>query len=362
MARYCSVVLSDYNQTPFFSMKFKPKKFKQMLCAATMATGLWLGVVMPSAWAEETDYQLGRGYRVNDALTVGGYFSAEYEKAENEEKLVVDDLAILVYGHISSFSYLLELESVNFYVSDLEADSEEWNAAPAIERAYLDYNASDKFSIRFGKQITPIGYWNLQPINVLRDTTSNPSLTRRMFPKFLTGVDLHGYAPFGDDVTYHVYFQVTEDLDDEYINIPIDQHFGSSLEKRFASGWSVGGSVGGFEETTDISTQYAQLNAKRDFGKLRIQAEAIYASHDVTAKSKDNSAAAYLQSEYHFNPKHTIVSRVEYFRDQRTNERDVVGILGYSYRPQFPVSLKAEYQWHSDSADDQFVASFSVLF
>jgi hypothetical protein len=312
--------------------------------------------------ARQQDYQLGLGYKISDALTIGGYFSTEYEKSDAEDTFVLDDLAFLAYGNISNFSYLVELESVNFYVADFENDTEEWNRTPAVERLYGDYSFSDYLSVRFGKQITPIGYWNLQPINVLRETTSNPEFSRRMFPKFLTGVDMYGYSPIGENLTYHFYLQFTEDLDDEYINIAIDRHVGMSLDKELANDWFLGGSVGEFVEIDDTKTDYVQLNAKKYAGRFQLQAEAVQNFHDLPDGSSDHSTAGYIQGEYHFSPKHALVSRYEYIRDQRINEKKHIGILGYSYRPRFPISLKAEYQWHSDSNDNQLLTSFSVLF
>ncbi len=306
-------------------------------------------------------YQLGHGYTFSEALTVGGYFSTEFKLGDNKREFVVDDLALLAYGRVNRFSYLMELESVDFYVADFENDDEEWNRSPAIERLYIDYDASDYFSVRIGKQITPIGYWNLQPINVLRETTSNPALSRLMFPKFLTGVDFSGYTPFDERLTYHFYAQVTEDLDDEYINIPIDQHFGMSLEKQF-NAFSAGFAAGQFKELNDTETRYLQLNARYRKGPYRLQVELNHARHDLEAGPSKDSTAAYLQGELHLTSKHALVSRIEYFRDRRINESSRLFVLGYSYRPQFPISLKAEYQWHSESDRNQFEASFSVLF
>jgi len=330
-------------------MKFRLAIFSVCLC--------WLPCP-----ALATDYNLGHGYAFSEAFTLGGYFSSEFALGDDTRELVLDDLAILAYGRISNTSYLVELESVNFYVADLEADTEEWSTAPAIERLYIDYQASDSFSIRAGKQITPIGYWNLQPINVLRDTTSNPALSREMFPKFLSGIDVYGYVPTVEDLTYHVYGQVTEDLDDQYINIPIDRHFGASLEKSWGDSWSAGLAGGRFDTVDDTETSYFQLNTRYSSGRYKLLAELNHAQHRLPAGGSDNSSAAYLQGELHFSPRHAVVSRVEYFRDERINESSRLFILGYSYRPLYPVSLKLEYQWHSDSDDNRLEASFSVLF
>ena len=93
-----------------------------------------------------------------------------------------------------------------------------------------------------------------------------------------------------------------------------------------------------------------------------MQAEVNHARNTQLSGSNDNSTAAYIQGEFHVTPRHALVSRIEYFRDEETSESSRILVAGYSYRPQFPISLKAEYQWHSESDRNQFEASFSVLF
>ncbi len=309
------------------------------------------------------DYQLGRGLALNDSVTIGGYFSTEYANGDNEEEFKIDDLAVLVYGDFSdNMSYMVELESVNFYRVDYLDDTEETNFSPAIERLYLDYKFSDYLAVRGGKQITPIGYWNLQPINVLRETTSNPVYSRITYPKFLTGLDFYGYTPFDENLKYHVYLQASEDLDDEYINIQIDEHYGVSLEKFFPNGFQMGGSLGTYTEIDRTETTYLQLNAKFDAGRFGIQGEGIINDRDIPGAEDKKLEAIYVQAEYRFGAKHALIARTEYFHDERASSRDRIGVLGYSYRPVFPVSLKIEYQWHSDSADNKVLTSFSVLF
>jgi hypothetical protein len=308
------------------------------------------------------DYELGYGYKLSDLLTIGGYISTELKSGQNTKELVVDDVAFLAYGRSNNLSWFVELESVDFYAADYEQDTEEWNTAPAIERLYLDYQFSNTIMVRLGKQITPVGYWNLQPINVLRETTSNPALSNQMFPKFLSGVDIYGYLPFQLETTYHFFSQVSEDIDDEYINIPIDRHIGASLETQVNEKWSAGLALGRFDETAGSEAQYVQANAKYRGERFRFQGELNRSSRQSLGNSHSKRLAAYLQGEMHFTPKHALVSRVEYFRDETLDERDRVFILGYSYRPRFPISFKVEHQWHSDSDDHQLEASFSVLF
>lgn len=329
----------------------------------TLVAVALLATVAMSVQAQQSEYQLGRGLQVNDGFTVGSYFSTEYALGDDKNEFIVDDLAVLFYGALSErFSYLVELESIDAVSVDFENDTSDSNLPPTIERLYGDYKFSDYLSFRIGKQITPIGYWNLQPINVLRETTSNPLYSRVMFPKFLTGVDMYGFAPFDESLTYHVFVQNTRDMDRDNINISVDSHYGVSLEKTLGYNWKAGGSAGRFEQLDRTRTRYLQLNTRYDSGRVTAIAEAIRSLQEPALGSSVESTAAYLQGEYHVTPQHGVIGRVEYFHDGLTGVHDRVGILGYSFRPVYPVSIKFEYQWHSDSHENQFLSSFSVLF
>ena len=315
------------------------------------------------AVAEETQYQLGMGYELNDAFTVGGYFSTEYGSGKEINFFGVDDLAFLVYGeNDANFSYFFELEWSELYKIDYENNEEEQHTRPFIERLYGDYKYSDYLSVRFGKQITPIGYWNLQPINVLRETTSNPILSRRMFPKFLTGIDIYGYTPIDENLTYHLYLQGTKDLDNERINIDADRHVGLSLEKDFQNGWKLGTSLGNFREVNKDKTRYFQFNARFDQYRYSFITESNFSRKDPDIGKVERIVDIYVQTEYRFRPKHTLIGRVEYFHNDELGLKERIGVLAYGYRIRYPISLKIEYQLHADSNDNQLLTSFSVLF
>jgi hypothetical protein len=313
---------------------------------------------------EEQGYQLGRGLVVSDWLTVGSYFSTEYKKNDYQNEFLVDDLALLLYGETGGrLSYMLELESVEPYVADFEHDTSATNFPPTIERLYVDYKFSDQVAVRVGKQITPVGYWNLQPINVLRETTSNPLYSKDVFPKFLTGVDVYGYTPFGQDLTYHVYMQNSRDMDENNINLKIDSHYGVALEQVLPRGWKLGGSYGQYGETTNIDTRYLQLNSRYDTYKFSFITEAAVSIAEDVAGSEHKAKSLYAQAEFRFTSQHALIGRAEYQHDRLVpGQAQRIGILGYSYRPVYPVSLKVEHQWHDASGMNGLMASFSVLF
>jgi hypothetical protein len=134
------------------------------------------------------------------------------------------------------------------------------------------------------------------------------------------------------------------------------------LEKQLTQRWQLGGSLGRFTRPDDSTTRYIQINSRLDTRKYSLMIEAMLSEEELSNNISHSPKAMYAQGVYWFSPKHAVVSRLEYFRNDQLAEREWIEILGYSYRPVFPVSLKAEYQWHTDSDNNRFLTSFSVLF
>lgn len=308
-------------------------------------------------------YVLGQGLHINEMLNVGGYFSSEFGVKGSQETVTLDDVAVMAYGDINPmFSYLAELEAVGFYHKNLSNGDDGGSQKFHIERFYGDLWMSDAFNIRFGKQCTPIGYWNKEPINVLRDTTSNPLYSALSFPKFLTGIDINGYVPGMESTKYHLFGQNNHDLDEEYINIPNTHFFGLSIEKEFSADWNGGGSIGEYITLTNQRTRFIQANAKYDDARWQVMAEALAAKSEYTHQEDGYAFSGYVQGMYHYTPEHALVTRFEHFNDHHSHYKDTIGVLGYSYRPWYPVSLKGEYQWHSLNDENRALFSLSVLF
>lgn len=309
-------------------------------------------------------YELGKGYHVDDMLNVGGYFSSEVEIKGSEETFTLDDVAVMAYGDINPmFSYLAEFESVGFYHKDFSTGNESGDRKFHIERLYGDIWLSDAYNIRLGKQITPVGYWNKQPINVLRDSTSNPLFSRLLFPKFLTGIDINGFVPEMEGTRYHLFGQKNADLDSDYINIPNTHFFGLAVEKEISNDWTAGGSVGEYIASVgNQRTRYVQANVKYDDTAWQVMSEALVAKSTYLQDENDYTLSGYIQGMYRYSPQHAFIARVEHFKDHYTHYEDNIGILGYSYRPLYPVSFKGEYQWHSLHDENRALFSFSVLF
>lgn len=325
-----------------------------------------LGLLVLSAVSLHAEpYVLGQGYEVNDMLNVGGYISSQYEVKDSEQSLTApDDIAVIAYGDVNPMiSYLAEFEAAGVYHKNLSTGNESGDRKFHIERLYGDLWLADAYNIRFGKQITPIGYWNAEPINVLRNSTSNPLYAMHSFPKFFTGIDINGYIPGLEGARYHLFGQKNKDLDDQYINIPNTHFYGVSVEKEISNDWSAGGSVGEYITTVDNQrSRFVQANLKYDDTAWEVMAEAFLAKSEYVDNGDDYTVSSYVQGMYRYSQEHGFIGRIEHYNDHHTEYEDNIAILGYSYRPLYPVSLKGEYQWHSQNNEDCALFSFSVLF
>jgi len=311
-------------------------------------------------------YELGHGYKISNALTMGAYFSIDYTDGKSIDKLRLDDMAVLAYGNLpSNFSYLVELEAAPFYIKDYKNGTSQTNTTAHRERMYLNYSHSDMFNYRLGKFITPIGYWNLIPINVLRDTSSNPLYSDMMFPKFVTGTETYGYLDKDGEIKYHIFAQVTDDIDKNYINIKNDLFLGASLGYEISDEIDVGSSIGYYETYEKKDVSLMEVNARYDNYPFLLQTEWAYTNiQNNVLSSNAYQVGGYLQGRYNINYKNAFVSRYEYFKDTQKNvmSKNHIAIIAYSYRPSYSISIKGEYQLNSDSYLNKSIISFSVLF
>ena len=105
------------------------------------------------------------------------------------------------------------------------------------------------------------------------------------------------------------------------------------------------------------------MNAKYDNYPYIFQAELAHSDIDnKTLNTNSDNMAGYMQGIYNICDQHAIIGRYEFFDNDELNVVNNIGVIGYSYRPIYSVSLKAEYQVNSDSKKSKSIISFSVLF
>ena len=313
----------------------------------------------------DEEYKLGEGIQVGSLpFYVGGYFSLDYIKKEGETKYSVDDVAILGYGNYNKFSYMIELEYSKLY-SYIDRGSQTFTQKDShlyIERLYIDYNYNENFSFRVGKYNSDIGFWNLLPVNVLRETTSSPQSTYIIFPKFTTGLNTSYTSYRNGGLKINATLQHNKSIDDEdYNNYEVDKHYGAGLSYEMDEyTFKING--GYFHADYDISKEnlyYLLASTKYEADKYQIIAEL---GSQKTKKKYTTKYAGYIQGAYRFTQNHIGVLRAELYDNKKLNVSEEIFVVGYTYRPLYPIALKSEYQFHSKEDDNKLLFSLSVLF
>jgi hypothetical protein len=308
-------------------------------------------------------YQLGQGIKVPHVpLYIGGYATADYlQRTDDYHRVRVDELALIAYGGVDRLSYLGEIEMKESYSKEWgKVESETYDDRVSIERLYMDYAFNDNLSLRVGKLNTPVGYWNLEPINVLRDSASNPYLAYIVYPKYTTGMLVSYADTLNSDTTYSLLLQENSDLDDGYNNISVNRHYSGGVEHYLNDALSIKANIGHFRTTDELPFYYflAALQYEEDDYKISAEYGARRGETDWSVPY-----ALYVQGVWHLKERHDLIGRFEHYKiDEGALRDEQIGVFGYTYRPIYPVTLKAEYQAHSYSNENQVHLSFSVMF
>ncbi len=322
-------------------------------------------LLLTTSLLAKDEYYLGEGMQVQDLpLYLGGYISLDYKSSQTEDRYRINDVAFLAYGNHKKFSYVAEFEAKEFYTKryTTEADSSTYNSRVYAERVFLNYTLNENYQLKIGKYNSPVGLWNLYPINVFRETTSNPASTYIIYPKYTTGL-LASYQSFGDgELSIDYMLQHNEDVDHEYNNYEIDKHYGFGVSYQ-VDDYSAKINGGHFHKVNlgalEDELYYVLLSAKYETDTYQVLSE--------LGKQRSNDKvttnyAGYIQGLYRYTQKHIAVMRVEAIDDRVNNINEELIILGLTYRPLYPVAIKYEYRFHSQNKLNQSLISLSVLF
>jgi hypothetical protein len=330
----------------------------------------------------ENNYKLGEGIQVGSLpFYLGGYFSFDYKHSDSANRYRIDDLAILGYGTYEKFFYMAEFEFKEFYVLTESKGNSTLTQDTNLhtERLYVDYNLNENYMFRAGKYNSPIGFWNLLPVNVLRDTTSSPITSDIIFPQYTTGLAL-SYTSYGDnDIKIDLMAQKNSDLDAGYNNYEIDEHLGlgvtyssDNLSLKFNTGvfnlvhYNLNKNDDNGDDDDDDKYElqqpqryYALASAKYENDNFQIMSEI---GTQASSNEFTTPYAAYIQGLYRFSDEHIAILRAEAYEEKVLHTSENIAIIGYTYRPIYPIAVKTEYQFHSISKNDNFLLSFSMMF
>ena len=253
----------------------------------------------------DEEYQLGQGYQLGSTpLYLGGYFSARYDINHGDSEFDLDDVAVLVYGSFEKFDFLGEIEASDVtFEKEGKSDYDLSNQDLHLERLYITWALNDNTELYLGKFNSDIGFWNQTPINILHDTTTPPHIMSTLFPKLTSGI---GYIyQINENLTISLSMQQNEDLDEEYNNLFVKEHYSISLKDTKESyTWGVGG--GYFKERNKHTSTYATIGIQKEFVKLTLLGE-LY--HRQTEDAPSVPYDLYLQGTWHIKDKHDLIIR-----------------------------------------------------
>lgn len=239
------------------------------------------------------------------------------------------------------------------------------DATFSAERLYLDYLMTEWSTLRLGKFLTPVGYWNEIHAAPLVWTTSRPLVTEEPFAKHVTGAMLHGTIPVLDlDLDYAIFADDSRDIDPKPVEVNFNNAFGGRLRLFFSDYTSIGVSYVNFrtdqlKHNPDFNLIGLDLNFKHN--QFEFTSELTYRFSDKSNEQK----GLYLQAVAPLGKGFFAVGRYEYFDDEQISPDTHLGITGLAYRPIPGLILKAEYRFgrrNGKIAPSGFLTSFSVLF
>lgn len=309
---------------------------------------LFIFLLFLFAYADDT-YTPGEGIQLAHlSLYLGGYLSNEVIMNKKQKELDIDEFALMLYGDFARSGFMSELEWHDLYSKNFNQKKEHLNTKLYIERLNYSYEIDENSEIVLGKFLTRAGFWNRMPINVLRDTTSDPAFVDTIFPKMSTGVLYNHYT---HNSTLSLTLQYNPGLHSDYNNFRLKRHFALAYSLRKESS-EMRLSGGYFFDTKD--SFYSTISYLRESFYWKVMVEAGLRK---TAHSKE-AFDIYTQNVWHIATKHDLIIRLETYQN---NTKHYDALLGYTYRPYPFMALKSELDLFSQGFGT-LLFSFSMMF
>ena len=321
-------------------------------------------VLAAPAWAD-TDYRLGRGYRVGDTgWRLGGYASIGAEAPHGGDwSLQANDLSLfLSWDRGGRFRFFSELEVGDAIHAGEKHGLSTSEAHFEFERGYLDAILTDWTTLRLGKFLTPIGRWNLIHADPLVWTATRPLATEDLFAKNANGAMLHGNLPVGGQtLEYAVYADFTNTLDPHRSDDPFDHAYGGHLLYSIDEHLQLGMSYAAFEHEWNNNGVHhlVGLEGLWSRNQYELSGEWVFRS----GKNRD-AWQGFVQGVAPLGAHWYAVGRYELFGAER-QPLGQAGVFGLALRPIPPLVWKVEYRLGTNNEQklpDGLFGSFAVLF
>ena len=308
-----------------------------------------------------TDYRLGRGLRVGNKFSIGGYATTEAETLEDDSSFGGFDVNLFLSLDPTSFLHLFSELEIGDIVSWEGGQRPRADPQFKVERLYGDATWRDEANLRFGKFLTPFGRWNQVLADPLLWTTSEPLIVEDVFSDNAIGAMLWGNVfPAGHALSYALYGSFL----DHAVGEPARDGVGARLEWTSRSGLSVGASY--LASKREHENEWNHLGGLdflwQPFERLELSGEALVGEG---VHADGGQWGLYLQAVVETVPTLYLVGRYERFDPPASHRGIDLFDLGLTWIPRPYLRLKADYRFadHNDDVSAPgFRASFSVLF
>ena len=335
---------------------------------------LWLTF---SAVCQAEGYELGQGWPVGDYL-LSGYVNVELvDRFDAPTKLDLDDLSLFASGRINKWiNPFLEAELSSYTL--IQQGGGSGGGDFVVERFYNDTNISDQNTLRIGKVLTPLGYWNLVHAAPLIPIITRPYTTARGFEQYASGISWLYDSERSGKSNWQLYWQP----DTEWFKRPASQAprsfsdvYGGHIDIPLGLIDKIGASFqhGQLIETGETFTLIG-LNGNKTIGKLKLESEALTADFTGTVlpgaspRVHDYESGIFGLADYAITTKWHGILEGEYYLDHTVYNSSRTVLAAFAYKPSEPMVWKLEYI-HQAGVSLSFAtittgwkASFSTLF
>lgn len=308
-------------------------------------------------------YAPGRGLRIGDTgITLGGYANAVVQKPEGKAAwLSLDKVELQIFvDYPSGWHFFSETDVEDAVIVNERGRVTSGDDIVVQERLFLDYEWSDRLTVRAGKFLTPVGIWNLVHAAPLVWTVSRPrAASAAVFDEYTTGLMFYGGTSAREfRIDYSLFAQPTDQLlaeDNEVRNV----QRGAGARVQVSRGqWAAGVSSLAQDNQAQQRWEYV-AGADFRFEPRYVELWSEIAVNTPVREEYGTEWAFYLQAAVPLGLQFYGIVRYE-----RVNDMNV-GVFGPAYRPWPFLVFKAQYTVSDHAADDVprgFSAAVAYLF
>ncbi|MEK8049192.1 hypothetical protein AACH10_02970 [Ideonella sp. DXS22W] len=300
--------------------------------------------------ASPTGWHPGARQGQSSAQGVGSVPGKPFSDAQaaSRSRLSISHLSAMLWWEPSPvWKLLAEVDSqdvVQLPAHESGRDGDNSSPYVALERLYVEHRASDAFSLRVGKFLTPIGRWNQDHPDPLTWTTLRPLISQSAFPTNATGVMAFGSLPGGLGADWQAFASAGSNWRSGPRTDPFTRAGGVRVVLPLSPEFQLGASA----------ARYKQLDAHDDRRRL-VGLDAVWAGRGGELSAEiierrgpdgapdDQERGWFVQAVVPLAPRLHGVMRIEAYRRAYTSDSTRTALVGVVWRSGRHWVFKAEW-------------------